>query len=185
MRFQPAPTKIAKRSVAVRTAGDIDLTGHAVTQPFLPGRGIDALNLRNFPNKLMTWRPVKIVVPAQNLHVRVADSGPSHANESPASPQPRQRLRGRLQFPVPDDKTQHQVYFSDFSGKALRLGVAMRSNNSNLASRRMSRRSISWQATASSLTVSVMVLMRFSISTICRNASKASRGQLTSLSSIL
>src|SRR5215469_4254021 len=182
VRLQPASAELASWCVPVGAARDIDLARHALFQPFLARPSVYTLNLGDFSHELMPGSPVKVVVTAKNLEVGVADPRHSHAHEGPATPQSRLWLPSPLQSPIAHDKTQHQVYFS---GSALRLGAAMRSSSSNFASSRMSRRSISWQVRASSLTVSVMVLMRFSIKTICRNASKASRGQLTSLSACL
>src|ERR1700688_5041519 len=100
VRSQPAVAKLANRTKAERAASDVDFPNHTLSNPAL-------FRLRTYPadffdlaNKLMSRRSVKIVIPAQNFHVGVANSRHTHAHQRPASPQFRQGFAGFNQLSV-------------------------------------------------------------------------------------
>jgi hypothetical protein len=74
MRFQSALAKLADWFETVRRARNVNLPANAVPHPLLPFTGRNTRNLSDFANEFMSRRPLEIMVPAQNLHVRVANS---------------------------------------------------------------------------------------------------------------
>ena len=107
MHLPSAFAETANWLVAVRRTSNIDFSADPQPPPFLHRFRGDAAHFRNVTNKLMTWCPSKIVIPAKNFNVRVANSGQPNVHQRPAKPQLWQPLFRGFQFSFRNLEAEH------------------------------------------------------------------------------
>jgi hypothetical protein len=113
MSLEAAPTKRADGPQPVGGARDVDFSCDPATDPARSLVRGDTADFGNLADEFMAGSAAKRVVSAQNFEVGIADSGKTYANQSPARPQLRQRLRDRFQFSVGDLKGPHRFSCSE------------------------------------------------------------------------
>jgi hypothetical protein len=86
VRFQAPPAEGANRAITVSRTRHIDLTHNAPPDPPSPLSFGNAVNLRDLADKLVPRRTAKIMIPAQNLNIGVANSSQPDTDKHPALP---------------------------------------------------------------------------------------------------
>jgi hypothetical protein len=117
MRLQAAPAEGAHRPVAIGGAGHIDFACHALPEPALSCFGGDARNLRDFTDKFVSRRAAKIVIPAQDFYISVADAREVYADQSPTAFQPWERFSSGNKLVIVDRKAEHGILLLGFLGQ--------------------------------------------------------------------
>jgi hypothetical protein len=69
--------------MTIGPAGDIDFAGNTLPQPLFLFFFRNPADTSHFANEFMSCDAMKIVIAAQDFHIRVADSRQADANECP------------------------------------------------------------------------------------------------------
>jgi hypothetical protein len=109
MCLEPSPAKRAQRTITVGRARHIDLAHHASREPPSPLPRGHTTNLHNFADKFVSWRPAKIVIATQNLHVGIANPCQPYAHQRPSIPQSRHGPLFHYEFVGVDYEGEHLV----------------------------------------------------------------------------
>src|SRR6266567_4409688 len=104
--FEAAAAKTAQRAETECRAADIDFAHDAAADParaFVRG----AAHVLYFTDKFVAGGSAKIVIPAQNFDVGIADACQAHPNQGPRGPEPWKRLVRANKAPVADGEGKH------------------------------------------------------------------------------